>query len=582
MNGSSSGSDRLAHQRRRGALSWLAGLLLPLALLLVPGLEASAATGAVGASLQEVAPPGAVRQLQQALAERAPTLQILEPADDSLMPDGPWTLKLGVDDWPLVDAGPLGLGPHLVVQLDDQPARRLTSLETRMPALSPGSHRLTVFAARPWGEAVKNPGAVRQIRLHRVAANPASLPARGTPQLIAVSPSQPSPAEPLLLDWLLIDAPLQNFRSGDTGWRLRVTVNGDSFLVDRQTPLWLKGWRPGLNALQLELLDGRGEPLNLPFNSLVSEVELDRSAPAPAWRSGALLPLTLAQLIGEAPLPAEAAAASPAAAPPASPPPGDQASPPSDQAPTASAERPFSTPQDSEPAAAARRSEAEPTELPAGAPAPQAAQEPPSRPETDRADAPASPATEPLARPDLEALPPARPSISPADEASRPVVDPGSSKQDRLPPAEEAVPPEPDALPPATADSLPPATADSVRPATDDAVPQGATRPLPLPEAATAPVDEPPAQAGQVAASEADPTAAAASQTGQPAADETPPERQPAAAAEAAAAAARPADATAAAASPPPTARELVNPDGTLIQPQQPSLLSALRRRFGR
>ena len=41
-----------------------------------------------------------------------------------------------------------------------------------MPPLNPGSHRLTVYAARPWGEVVKSPGASRQIRLvrYRMAA----------------------------------------------------------------------------------------------------------------------------------------------------------------------------------------------------------------------------------------------------------------------------------------------------------------------------------------------------------------------------------------------------------------------------
>jgi len=41
----------------------------------------------------------------------------------------------------------------------------------------------------------------------------------------------------VLIDWLLLDAPLQNLRGDDARWRLRISVNGDSFLVDRQTPL---------------------------------------------------------------------------------------------------------------------------------------------------------------------------------------------------------------------------------------------------------------------------------------------------------------------------------------------------------
>ncbi|MFY8148011.1 MAG: hypothetical protein ACOVNL_02200 [Prochlorococcaceae cyanobacterium] len=259
------------------------------------------------AALREVPPPLAVQQLQAALAERQPAVEILSPRNGTTLPDGPWTLRLGVQDWPLVDAGSLGPGPHLAVQIDDGPPLRLTDpddLSLTLPSLTPGSHRITAYAARPWGEAVKSPGAQSQIVVHRVAANPLGVPAAGSPQLILTSPGGSVAAEPLLLDWLLLDAPLQHLRANDESWRLRVTVNGDSFLVDRQEPLWLQGWKRGSNALVLELVDGRGEPLNPPFNTLVQEVRL-QSGPAPVWLGGRLDPLTLDQLLGLAPPPAD-------------------------------------------------------------------------------------------------------------------------------------------------------------------------------------------------------------------------------------------------------------------------------------
>ena len=300
-------------------LGHLLCLLLALGLLVLPGsVGSSEALGlpgrnarqtmgpanplvtSVASTLQEVAPPLAVQQLQEALAARQPRIEILAPAAETLLPPGPWTLKLRVHDWPLVDGGQLGLGAHLVVQLDDDEPRRLTNTELTMPALAPGSHRLTVFAARPWGEAAKNPGAWRQIRLHRTAANPLALPEPGQAQLIAVSPAAPAAVEPLLVDWLLLDAPLQNLRSDDARWRLRLTINGAAFVIDRQTPLWLNGWQPGRNAIKFELLDGRGEPLTPPYNSLVREVELDSASPAPRWQQGRLSAGELAILLGEA------------------------------------------------------------------------------------------------------------------------------------------------------------------------------------------------------------------------------------------------------------------------------------------
>jgi hypothetical protein len=258
-----------------------------------------------------------VQQLSERLRERQPQVVVLAPADGTVLPAGPWSLKLRVSDWPLADAGELGLGPHLVVQIDGEPPLRLSSeaaaANVPLPELSPGSHRVTVYAARPWGEAVKSPGASTQIRVHRVAANPPELPATGSPQLIASSPNGRAGAEPVLVDWLLFDAPLQRLRDDDGRWRLRVSVNGDSFLVDRQTPLWLKGFRSGSNAVQLELLDGRGDPLNPPFNSLVQEVVIQSSQRA-AWQKPSLSNEELDRLTGVAPAappPAPVAASEP-------------------------------------------------------------------------------------------------------------------------------------------------------------------------------------------------------------------------------------------------------------------------------
>ena len=79
--------------------------------------------------LQEVAPPAAAAAVAERLAERSPQVEIVAPADDSLIGEGPWTLQFKVSDWPLADAGSLGLGPHLVVQLDQQEPLRISSAE---------------------------------------------------------------------------------------------------------------------------------------------------------------------------------------------------------------------------------------------------------------------------------------------------------------------------------------------------------------------------------------------------------------------------------------------------------------------
>lgn len=343
-------------------------LALSALLLMISGCARQAAAPVTGrlpavapaGRLQEVTPPGAVVQITAALANRRPRLRITTPAEGSLVPAGPWRLGLALEDWPLATDPELGVGAHLVVQVDDGPGLRIGDwtqgdadkgrLELAMAPLTPGSHRITAYAALPWGEAVKLPGASSQRLVHRVAANPLSQPGAGSAQLLAVSTDGLSSAEPVLIDWLLRDAPLQGLRDGDARWRLRISVNGDSFLVDQNTPLWLRGLKPGSNALLLELLDGLGEPLNPPFNSRVQEVVIQPGAPRPVWLNDRISPAEVARLLGEATPRARAEAKSPedAASPPSEQPASTQ--PPTDTAPNGLE---LSAPAEPSPAAAA-------------------------------------------------------------------------------------------------------------------------------------------------------------------------------------------------------------------------------------
>ena len=153
-------SDRLLRQ----------GLALFLGLALLvgqasPSLAApwskqrSQASGPSGAEsvLQEVAPPGAAQQLVDQLRSKQPQLSVVSPKPGSQVGAGGWTLQLQLDDWPVLESSELGAGPHVVVQLDQQAPQRIFSSDSKglisiaMPALTPGSHHLSAFAALPWG-----------------------------------------------------------------------------------------------------------------------------------------------------------------------------------------------------------------------------------------------------------------------------------------------------------------------------------------------------------------------------------------------------------------------------------------------
>jgi hypothetical protein len=101
-----------------------------------------------------------------------------------------------------------------------------------------------------------------------------------------------------MVDWLLWNAPLQNLREGDGRWRLRISIDGDSFLVDHQEALWLKGSNgASSHDIQMELLNGLGEPITPVFNNQLVHLKAP-SGPKPGWMRSRLNESQLARLSG--------------------------------------------------------------------------------------------------------------------------------------------------------------------------------------------------------------------------------------------------------------------------------------------
>ncbi len=277
-----------------GALALLLLFSTPLAVNALPGWlnRGTAPEGPISIEgpsgrLQEVAPPGAVQQLKHQLDGRRPQLTLVSPSDDSLIQNDAVELVLAVQDWPVSRDPDLGIGPHVVVQVDDRPLIRLDQLtdgQVRLPLvdLTPGSHRFSAWAAYPWGEAVTAPDASVQGRLHLWQRLNATQPSVDAPWVVPIPPTDQQSQQPLMLDWLIWNAPLQNLRDGDGRWRIRLSIDGDSFLTDQQEAIWLKGTGSKATTVQVELLNGQGEPLQPVFNNRLVRLK-DGSRDKPVW-----------------------------------------------------------------------------------------------------------------------------------------------------------------------------------------------------------------------------------------------------------------------------------------------------------
>ncbi len=273
---------------------------------LLPDRHTTLSTQVPSGRLREVEPPGGVQQLRQALSKHRPHLSLIRPLDGNQLMGGPLNLEFKIEDWPLSNDNDLGIGAHIAVQIDDQAPQRISEgdadhITIQLPDLNPGSHRFTAYAAYPWGEAVKTPGASLKGQLDQFKALQGTQPSRDSPWLAVVSPAELGADDPLLLDWLVWNAPLQNLKAGDARWRLRITINSDSFVVDQQDALWIQGIdnREGTKTVQMELLNEVGEAIDPVFNNQLRVVQQTQNI-KPIWYQDHLDDTQMARLLGQA------------------------------------------------------------------------------------------------------------------------------------------------------------------------------------------------------------------------------------------------------------------------------------------
>ncbi|MGD1905371.1 MAG: hypothetical protein ACFB0C_05175 [Leptolyngbyaceae cyanobacterium] len=229
-------------------------------------------------SLSEVSPPETVQTLKSFLEVYEPQVQIVSPKDGATLEQLTVSVQIRVRDLPIYQDPDLGLGPHLHLILDDQPGQDIYDADTTITFdnLAPGTHTLRAFAASPWHESFKNAGAFDQATFNIFTPSSANSIGQNTPLLTYGQPQGHYGAEPILLDLHLSNVPLHMIAAEDDtvlDWRIRCTVNGESFVFDRWQPLYLRGFKPGQNWVKVELIDETGQQFPGPFNSAIGIVE---------------------------------------------------------------------------------------------------------------------------------------------------------------------------------------------------------------------------------------------------------------------------------------------------------------------
>lgn len=234
----------------------------------------------IGKNIVEVSPPETIQELRQGLEIYQPQVSIVGLSADEILEDNNITVRFQVKDLPIFKNSALGLGPHLHVFLDNQPYQAVYDLNQPLvfSDLAPGTHTLRVFASRPWHESFKNEGAYAQTTFHVFTKTDENNPKVTQPLLTYSRPQGSYGAEPIMLDFYLTNAPShlvaqKNPDDEIADWRIRCTVNGKTFIIDKWQPIYLQGFKPGKNWVKLELIDEQGNPLENIYNSTVRALD---------------------------------------------------------------------------------------------------------------------------------------------------------------------------------------------------------------------------------------------------------------------------------------------------------------------
>lgn len=221
--------------------------------------------------LSEVASPSIIQELDRSLEKYQPEVFILNPKKEKIYTENTIEVRLKVKDLPIFRNETLGLGTHLHLILDNEPYQYIydTKQSFVLENLTPGTHTLRLFAARPWGESFKNNRAYAQTTFHILTKTNDNSPDDTLPLLTYSNPQGTYSAEPILLDFYLNQEARKQIENETQDYFIKVTVNGESFTIDDWHPLYLEGFKRGNNWVQLELVDREGNTIQNAFNNTI-------------------------------------------------------------------------------------------------------------------------------------------------------------------------------------------------------------------------------------------------------------------------------------------------------------------------
>jgi len=203
-------------------------------------------------------------------------MRLVSPPSGSTVPSGEVRFNYQISNFILtkMSGGPemaqmanSAKGQHIHNILDNQPYSAHYETSFSKP-IADGQHVVLSFLSRSYHESLKQRGAydLRIINVGNGRAPAVPIIDVTKPNLFYSRPKDTysgADAKKIMLDFYLVNTTLDS-----SGNKVRATINGTEFMIDKWLPFQMEGLPVGENTVKLELVDNSGTVLPGPYNSV--------------------------------------------------------------------------------------------------------------------------------------------------------------------------------------------------------------------------------------------------------------------------------------------------------------------------
>jgi hypothetical protein len=255
---------------------WLLSSTLTLAVLAScetskPATDVSASAGSGTAATTR---PGGSGESMESNPEAQ--MQLRTPIANSTVPSGEVPFNYQISNFLLTK---MSGGPHMAEMANSAKGQHIHNIVDNEPytahyettfskAIPDGQHAVLSFLSRSYHESLKHRGAydLRIINVGNGARPTTPIINVNGPNLFYSRPKDTysgADAKRVMLDFYLVNTTLE-----PGGNRVRATINGTEFMLDRWMPYMMEGLPAGENTVKLELVDSSGTLIPGTFNSV--------------------------------------------------------------------------------------------------------------------------------------------------------------------------------------------------------------------------------------------------------------------------------------------------------------------------